>query len=518
MAKYLSGRFKKTPQSQLPEDRNRYLSVGDAEPNIGDPTINSTEGLLPVGEQYQIVSILGYPGERYWIPRGGGLIPGSISVYDENYLVGTSNSITQLNFVGAAITVRAVPLGIAATITVFSPGNNQEILFNTNNDFGTSSKLKFDSDIGLLSAGDRITVGAGGTVITTTSGGLVGIGTTNPTQELHIRGDLRLTGTIYDYLNEPGSNNQIIVKNNLGGLLWVDQGTIRSGAGGTYRNIQFHNSAGLVDGASNFVFDEVNSRIGIGSTQPKVLLDVLGISSFKGGTTIDNLNVTGVTTTSTLGVSGTTTTRNLQVTGVTTIGFVTGTSAYFTGIVTATKFVGEVNVTNLYVSGVSTFLQKVNINSDLGVTGLTTTQNLQVYQSTTLNRLKVSGISTFDTQVNINNLSVSGVATVDNIKIYDNYIETTIGNLILNSFAGTTQINDVLYVNDTTESTDENDGSIVTEGGVGIEKQLNVKGEVKLATAGGITTTGGDRTVGGDLYVKDDIIADSADTVKTIAT
>jgi hypothetical protein len=497
MAKYLSGRSKKTPQSKLPEDRNKYLSVGDAEPNLGDPTINSTEGLLPIGEQYQIVSVLGYSGERYWIPRGGGLIPGSISVYDENFLVGTSNSITQLNFVGAAITVRAVPLGIAATITVFSPGNNQEILFNTNNDFGTSSKLKFDSNIGLLSAGDRITVGAGGTVITTTSGGLVGIGTTNPTQELHIRGDLRLTGTIYDYLNEPGDVNQIIVKNNLGGLLWVDQGTIRSGAGGTYRDIQFHNSAGLVDGASNFVFDEVNSRIGIGSTQPKVLLDVLGISSFKGGTTIDNLNVTGITTTLTLAVSGTTTTRNLQVTGVTTIGFVTGTSAYFTGIVTATKFVGEVNPTNLYVTGISTFLQKVNINSDLGVTGLTTTQNLQVYQSTTLNRLKVTGISTFDTLVNINNLNVTGVGTFDNIKIYDNNIETTVGNLILNSFAGVTQINDGVYVTDTSQSISKDTGSIVTEGGVGIEKDLYV---------------------GGNLYVDGDIVADSADKVSTGTT
>jgi hypothetical protein len=525
MAKYLSGRFKKTPQSQLPEDRNRYLSVGDAEPNLGDPTINSTEGVLPLGEQYQIISILGYSGERYWIPRGGGLIPGSISVYDENFLVGTSNSITQLNFVGAAITVRAVPLGIAATITVFSPGNNQEILFNTNNDFGTSSKLKFDSNIGLLSAGDRISVGSGGTVITTTSGGLVGIGTTNPTQELHIRGDLRLTGTIYDSLNDPGDLNQIIVKNNLGGLLWVDQGTIRSGAGGTYRDIQFHNSSGLVDGASNFVFDEVNSRIGIGSTQPKVLLDVLGISSFKGGTTIDNLNVTGITTTSTLAVSGTTTTRNLQVTGVTTIGFVTGTSAYFTGIVTATKFVGEVNVSNLYVTGVSTFLQKVNINSDLGVTGLTTTQNFQVYQSTTLNRLNATGVSTFTTvdinggeidvtrigtqnlnvsgvgtftsQVNINNLNVTGVGTFDNIKIYDNNIETTVGNLILNSNAGTTQINDAVYVNDTTQSISKDTGSIVTEGGVGIEKDLYV---------------------GGNLYVDGDIVADSADKVSTGTT
>jgi hypothetical protein len=84
----------------------------------------------------------------------------------------------------------------------------------------------------------------------------------------------------------------------------------------------------------------------------------------------------------------------LRVTGVSTVGFVTGTSAFFTGIVTATKFVGELNVSQLYVTGVSTFLQKVNINSDLGVTGLTTTQNLQVYQSTTLNRLNATGVST----------------------------------------------------------------------------------------------------------------------------
>ena len=40
---------------------------------------------------------------------------------------------------------------------------------------------------------------------------MVGIGTTNPTQELHIRGDLRLTGTIYDYLNP----NEIIANNTM---------------------------------------------------------------------------------------------------------------------------------------------------------------------------------------------------------------------------------------------------------------------------------------------------------------
>ena len=56
-----------------------------------------------------------------------------------------------------------------------------------------------------LPAGDRITVGTGGTVITTTGIGSVGIGTTNPTQKLHLDGNFRITGTIYDSLNQPGS-------------------------------------------------------------------------------------------------------------------------------------------------------------------------------------------------------------------------------------------------------------------------------------------------------------------------
>jgi hypothetical protein len=536
MPKYLSGRSKVTPQSKLQSDRYRYLSIENAEPNLGDPLVGLSSVIAkpaPPGQQFIVVSVEGSePGERYWIPNQGGIIPGSISVFDDNVLVGALSSITQLNFVGVAITASvSIASSNLATIRVFAPGNNQEIIFNTANEFSTSTKLKFDPSNGLLTAGDRIIVGAGGTVITTTGVGSVGIGTTNPTQELHLQGDLRLTGTIYDYNNQPGTNTQLLVKNNFGGLTWINQGTIRAGAGGTYQNIQFHNNAGLVDGAPNFVFDDVNNRIGIGSTQPKVLLDVLGISSFKGGTTIDNLNVTGVTTT-----------QNFRVTGVSTVGFVTGTSAFFTGIVTATKFVGELNVSQLYVTGVSTFLEKVNINSDLGVTGLTTTQNLQVYQSTTLNRLNatgvstfatvdinggeidvtrigtqnlnVSGIGTFSSQLNVNNLNVTGVGTFDNIKIDSNTISTNVGNLILDSSGGTTQINDAIFVNDATESNNKDTGSVVTQGGVGIEKNLNVGGQLNvggattLASLGGITTTGGDLYVKGDLYVSDDIFYD----------
>ncbi len=520
MPRYLSGRTKRTAQSALTDSRFQYLSIADAEPNLGDPVAPGESP--PFGQQYQIVSIEGYPGERYWVPVGGGLIPGSITVFDENNLVGGISSTTQLNFVGLAITATGIggpTPGTGVTVRVFAPGNNGELLFNSSNEFGTSSLLTFSNTAGILTAGNSLNIGLGGTIFTVVGVGSVGIKTANPTQELDLNGNLRLRGTIYDYNNQPGNPNEILVKNNLGGLTWTSQSTVRAGAGGTYRNVQFHNNAGLVDGAPTFVYDEVSQRVGIGSTIPTVTLDVLGISSFKGQTTIDFLNVTGVTTTATLAVSGGTTTRNLSVSGITTLGILTGTSAWFTGIVTASKFSGSIDVNNLYVTGVSTFLQKVNIGSDLGVTGLTTTKDLEVFQSTTLNRLKVTGISTFDSQVNIGNLSVTGIATINNnVEISANTIKTTSGNLSLDSFAGTTQINDAVYVNDTTDSNDKNTGSIITEGGVGIEKNLNVGGSFNvagvttLAGSGGITTTGGDLYIGGSLNVKQTV---NPDFVKT---
>jgi hypothetical protein len=512
MPKYLSGRVKKTPLSGLSSDRYRYLDLNQAEPDLGDPLVGpSSVGANPIksGNQYIIVAVDGYPGERFWIPNQGGLIPGSISVFDEGNLVGTLSSITQLNFKGAAVTASASATGIAATITVFAPGNNSELLFNNNNEFGTASNLTFNNSTGLLTAGNAITVGAGGTVIKAELSGLVGINSTSPTQRLDVNGNIRLTGTIYDYTNSPGTNTQILTKNNLGGVLWVNQGTIRAGAGGTYQNIQFHNSAGFVDGASIFVYDEINSRVGIGSTIPQKTFDVLGYSRFKGQTEIDYLNVTGVSTIGTLGVGGLTTTRdltvhrNLNVSGITTVGYLNGTSANYTGIVTATKFNGSIDINDLYVTGIATFTKSV------GIVGLTTTQDLTVHRN-----LRVVGIATFDSQVNINNLNVTGVGTFDNIKLDTNTVSTTSGNLIIDSNAGTTQINDVVYVNDTTQSTTKDNGSIYTEGGVGIEKNLNVGGSVSiagvttLASSGGITTTGGDLYVGGNLYIKNDIYYD----------
>jgi hypothetical protein len=268
MAKYLSGRVKRVPQSQLTDDRYQSLALNQTEPNLGDPVLPGP--IIPVGGQYQSVSIIGFPGQRYWIPAS--LTSGAISIYNQGFLTppGGVSSITQLNFVGAAISAKGYlnldgSPGAAATITVFSPGTQGQVIFNNNNDFKGASSLFYDN-----------------------STNYVGIGTTIPTQELDINGDLRLRGTIYDYNDQAGTNNQILVKNNFGGLTWVNQQTLRAGAGGTITNIQYHNDSGLVDGVSDFVFDYTNNRVGIGTTIPSVKLDIIGNTKVKGDFTVTN--------------------------------------------------------------------------------------------------------------------------------------------------------------------------------------------------------------------------------------
>ena len=146
--RYLSGRVKRTPQDQLKDDRYKYLGLEQAEPNLADP---GTTPPVPSGQQYQLVAIPAFPGKRYWVPVGGGLIPGAISVYDEGILVSAASSITQLNFVGAAVTAAADPQhpsghpGIAATVTVIPVTIGSEPPVNPNH-----GELWWEDDIGDL--------------------------------------------------------------------------------------------------------------------------------------------------------------------------------------------------------------------------------------------------------------------------------------------------------------------------------------------------------------------------------
>jgi hypothetical protein len=74
-----------------------------------------------------------------------------------------------------------------------------------------------------------LNVGTGGTVITTTGIGSVGIGTTNPTQTLHVQGSSRVTGAVYDSTNSPGTSGQVL-QSTVSGTQWT---TAAAGGGGS---------------------------------------------------------------------------------------------------------------------------------------------------------------------------------------------------------------------------------------------------------------------------------------------
>jgi len=575
MPKYISGRYKKVPLSQLREDRYRYLSPGEAEPSLGDPLVGpSSIGAKPVaaGQQYIMVSVQGQPGERYWIPNQGGIIPGSISVFDEDFLVGGLSKTTQLNIVGVAVTAEqpagefvGVPVtttgniaigtdtitgitttdielgyivvnefvsagstvtslgtntvGISQTTTnsspetgisftfnpeynpkvdirVFSPGNDSEVLFNTSGDFSTDSTFTFDSTENLLAAGDRITVGTGGTVITTLGIGSVGIGTTNPVSRLHVEGDLKLSGTIIDRLGNTGDVGYLLVKEEdvFGGVKWTNPNAVRSGAGGTYGQIQFHGSTQLVEGAANFYYDEGNQRVGIGSTQPTQLLDVLGISTFSGGVFIDNLTVSGfstfkekVTVEKDIDVDGHTELDNLNVSGVST----------FKEKITVKKDIdvdGHTEVDDFQASGISTFINTQNNilgNVNTGAVqvdgGVGIAKNLTVGAGISAPYLYITGVATiaqFDFGIGeFENIKVTGVSTLGNVEISNNEVTTTEGNLTLKADStATVQVdtNNKFVINSTQDSASKDTGALIVQGGVGIEKNLYVGGNTNL--------------------------------------
>ena len=142
--------------------------------------------------------------------------------------------------------------------------------------------------------------------------------------------------------------------------------------------------------------------------------------------------------------------------------------------------------------------KSVTVGGDIDVTG-------DVDVSGNLN---FTGITTF-----AGIITATGGATVDNIQLgitANNEIDTTTGNLILDSAGGTVEVTDnltvsgVVNIDDTTQSTSTSTGSLIVDGGVGIAKNLNVGGNL---TVTGTTDLNGDTDIDGDLCVTGDITA-----------
>ena len=257
MAKIISGRVKKTPQSGITSDRYEFLGLEQAEPDLGDPLIGPSAvsaNPAPPGSQYLLVNVGGQTGKRYWLPSTsltvGGLSPGSFTIFNNDVQVGLANSFNAFNFVGAGVTVDFVgpnpedQTGIATVriqvTDLVAPGNAYEIPYH---DPGTGF-LRGATDVVFRSNN-------------------IGIGSTLPTEKLDVFGNINVSGQI-------GVNTVVVG--------FITATTSYTGIG-TFDNIYINN---LNVGTSSTVVKTLNSNVGIGSTLPAYKLDVFGSSRFYG--------------------------------------------------------------------------------------------------------------------------------------------------------------------------------------------------------------------------------------------
>lgn len=200
--------------------------------------------------------------------------------------------------------------------------------------------------------------------------------------------------------------------------------------------------------------DATTGKVGIGSTQPGVVLDVqggiaatdvvtydlrvAGFSTFAEAVVAqDNLNVSGFSTAKGIDILGVTSTANFESLGIST----------FTGAVDANSFVDVAG--NLNVAGITTLTGTVTASSSLNVSGITTLagsggitttggdfyvggdlyvadditydeisgRNMTISQQTTTKDLNVTGVTTAAGQTNLTNVNVSAAATIANLTV-----------------------------------------------------------------------------------------------------
>ena len=199
--------------------------------NVGIGTTSPSAKLEVAGSGNQKLLVNRTDGDNFSIDAQNGQIR----------LRGSSNIIMG---VGAdVLTVTNSKVGIGTT----SPGANLHISgttstirledtdgTNTYGRFRYSGSSQYFYSRSNTANGNFIWVGEDGTTSTefmriNGSNGRVGIGLTNPSQLLHVAGNIRVTGAYYDSNNSPGTSGQILSAT-LTGTDWIDNAHIPSPA------------------------------------------------------------------------------------------------------------------------------------------------------------------------------------------------------------------------------------------------------------------------------------------------
>ena len=303
-----------------------YVAIQPNGGNVGIGTSTAANSTLEVDGNMRVFGTQGYI--KSMVSGGGGAVVQGI--------VDTDNSFARSIFGHNAYWDTTTNLWNAEAI---GANDMQGILIPNNGGFqfithASTANSARTMDHATFTAGAKMTI---------LNGGSVGIGTTNPSELLHVAGDVRVTGAFYDSSNSAGSDNYILTSTGTGTqTAWVNPESIldsgwwdntlnvihprgayaaisdlviggSSTASADFQVIGSGASAGYVYGrrfididATSYYIEPGNSslsglfagNIGIGTTSTRAILDIAGDAStsgslvFRGSSpaTIDVLN------------------------------------------------------------------------------------------------------------------------------------------------------------------------------------------------------------------------------------
>ena len=359
--------------------------------------------------------------------------------------------------------------------------------------------------------------------------GLVGIGTTVPTEILDVLGSAKISG-VSDL-----TTVNVATAVTMGSVIRLDSGS------GIITATKF---VGDASGLTNIVaiatagFTELSGtlstthKVGIGVTTPTDQFDVVGDSKFIGVTTF-----VGLTT-----VSGETLfTRQLNVSGVSSYVSSTGITTISGGniilqdldVIGLSTFSGNVDVNGelldtvqLNVSGIATIasatITNLNPVASLSVSGVSTftgaidaNAGLDVDGQSDLDEVVVAGVSTFSALVDVNNrLDVAGGANIDQANVTG--VSTLTGNVSFGSsafFSNTKQ----LYFGDSLRIFSRTDGAEVDTSLQNPKGDIEIQGgQINIGNIGtGLTITG---TYAGFTTSKVTLFSSGVKKLETVGT